>query len=317
MCQKQINDIANTAQLESFRKKHEEWRLCLNGDDVHSIWRQQSSLLWDYALFQTINELRKESDRNLTKETGFNASVLRLFDAGFVVTQATGIRRLMDKQWPDPLKRVISLKALVDDITENRELLTREIYLACHAWPYDPSPAKQRFFDSITSSGQKFSYVGMDTRGSEAWAASEEAHKRFDKLSETLPTARAREDVVSPKWFDVLKDKIKICEDICTFTDKFIAHAADPTSRTEKDADQVKLTLDRLGECHQAMIQVANFIGGPLLQDTACVGLPTPQFNHLENLDKAWLGKGELSKAQDYWKKQADQIEKWTMASLL
>ena len=243
--------------------------------------------------------------------------VLRLFDAGFAVTQAIGIRRLTDSQSKNnPLKRVISMKALVGDIRENRTLLVREVYLACHEWPYDPAPAKQRFFDSVASSGQEFSYVGMDTRGSEAWADSESAHEHFDKLSEISPAARSREDLVSLKWFDLLDSKIKICEDVCVFADKFIAHAADPTSRSEKNADQIKVTLNKLGECHQALLQVAGFIGGSLLQDALGGGLPTPQFNHLENLDKAWLGKADLNKAREYWNQQADQIEKWTATSL-
>ena len=317
MCPKPTSDVVDTIRLENFLKKHEEWRSCLNGDDLHSIWRQQSSLLWDFALFQTINELRKEADKNPTKETGFNIPVLRLFDAGFAVTQAIGIRRLVDSQSKNnPLKRVISLKALVDDIKENQGLLVREVYLACHEWPYDPTPAKQRFLDGMASSGQKSSYVGMDTQGSEAWAASESAHERFDKLSETSPTARSREDAVSPKWFDLLDSKIKICEEVRVLTDKFIAHASDPISRTEKNADQIKITLNKLAECHQALLQIASFIGGPLLQDAMSGGLPTPQFNHLENFDKAWVGEGCLNKAREYWNRQTDQIEEWTTASL-
>ena len=196
----------------------------MNGDDLHSIWRQQSSLLWDYALFLTINELRKEAGQNPTKGVGFNAAVLRLFDTGFAVAQVTGIRRLTEKQWKDPLKRVISLRSLVDDIRDNRILLTREIYLAYRDLPFDPASAKQRFFDRIAASGQT-SYVGGDTVGPEAWNDSELAHERFDKLSEAIPTAHSREDLVSLKWFDLLDSKIRSCEDVCVFTDKFIAHA--------------------------------------------------------------------------------------------
>src|SRR5208337_5473286 len=94
MCQKQTSDVVDAVRLEQFKKKHEAWRSCLSGDDLHSIWRQQSSLLWDYALFLTINELRKDAGQNPLKGVGFNAPVLRLFDAGFAVIQVIGIRRL-------------------------------------------------------------------------------------------------------------------------------------------------------------------------------------------------------------------------------
>jgi len=317
MCQKQTSDVVDAVRLEQFKKKHEAWRSCLSGDDLHSIWRQQSSLLWDYALFLTINELRKDAGQNPLKGVGFNAPVLRLFDAGFAVIQVIGIRRLTEKQPKNLLKRIISLRALVDDVRENQQLLTREVYLGCRELPFDPGPAKKRFFDTVASSEQKFCYEGMDTRGSEAWAESESAHVRFDKLSKTSATSRSREDLVSPKWFDLLDSKISGCEDVCVFTDKFIAHAADPTSRTEKDADQIKVTLNRLGECHQAMLQVVDFIGGPLLQDSMGAGLPTPQFNDLENLDKAWMREDDLKQAREHWQRFADEIEKWKEASLI
>jgi len=324
MCRNQTYDVVDTVRLEKFLAKHKEWCLCLNGDDLHSIWRQQSSLLWDYALFLTINELRKEAGLNPPKGVGFNAPALRLFDAGFAVIQVIGIRRLTEKQWKNkktnqiiPARGVISLRALVDDVRENRELLTREVYLGCRELPFDPAQAKKRFFDRIAFSEQKFFYEGGDTKGSEAWAESESAHERFDKLSEKSVTSRSREDLVSPKWFDLLDSKIEGCEDVCVFTDKFIAHAADPTSRTEKSADQIKVTLNRLGECHQAMLQVADFIGGSLLQDSTGAGLPTPQFNFFENLDKAWAREDDLEKTRAHWQRLADEIDKWRAVSLL
>lgn len=313
MCQQQSNDVVNLARLKKFREKHAEWRSSLNGDDLHSIWKQQSSLLWDYALFLTINEFRKDADRNPTGPIGFNIPVLRLFDSGFAITQSIGIRRLTDPQHEKPTKRVISLKALVDDIRKNREILTRETYLACHNLPFDPAPSKQRFFDNIVSSGQKFSYVGGDTKGPEAWQSSELAHEAFDRLSEITSTSRSRDDLVSLNCFDVLNGKIESCKEIRVVVDKFIAHAADPLSRTEKSADQIKVTLDRLGECHKAMFQVANSIGCTLLQDSiSTTGLPTPQFNLFENLDKAWIEAASLGNAQEYWTRHADQIASWS-----
>lgn len=243
--------------------------------------------------------------------------MLRLFDAGFAVIQAAGIRRLTETQPKDPLKRVISLRALVGDIRGNRELLTREVYLGCHELPFDPEPAKQSFFDRSANSGQKFVIEGAETKGPEAWAESERAHERFDKLSETLPASRSRDDLVSLKWFDLLDSKIKSCEDVCVLTNKFIAHAADPASRAGLTEQQTKVSLSRLAECHQAMLQVAGFIGGPLLQDSMSAGLPVPQFDPLENLDKQWMSEDSLKRAREHWQRLADDIEKWREASLI
>jgi hypothetical protein len=322
MFQKQTIDVVDAMRLEQFRKKREEWLSCLNGDDLHSIWKQQSSLLWDYALFQTVRELRKEALANSTTGIGFNEPVFRLFEAGFAVIQATGIRRLTEKQWKDksgrviPSKRVISLGALVDDIRENRELLTREVYLGCHELPFDPSPSKLRCFDRIAASGQKL-YKGVDTKGPEAWRVSERAHELFDKLSEKTRASRSRNDPVSLKWFVLMATKIKSCEDVCVLTDKFIAHAADPVSRAGLKDEETTLSLSRLAECHQAMLRVAGFIGGQLLQDSMGASLPVSQFDQLENLDKAWVSATGLEKAREHWQRHADAIEKWAAASLM
>jgi hypothetical protein len=62
-----MSDVVNTMRREQFQKKHNEWIAWLHGDDPHSIWQQITSLLWDYALFQTINELCKEAAQNPSK----------------------------------------------------------------------------------------------------------------------------------------------------------------------------------------------------------------------------------------------------------
>lgn len=310
--------------LEQFKKKREEWLASLNGGDIHSIWKQQTSLLWDYALFQTIRAIRKEALAHPAAGIGFNEPVLRLFEAGFAVIQATGIRRLAERQWKDrntgqvkQSKRIISLRALVDEIQENRELLTREIYLGLHGLPFDPAPAKQRHFNSIAASGHKFVFEGWDTKGPKAWAESKRAHERFDKLSEKTAASRSSDDRVSPKWFAKMIARIEDCKGVCVVADKFIAHAADPVNRAGLKNEQTTLTLSQLAKCHQAMLQVAGFIAGPLLQDSMSAGLPVPQFDPLENLDKAWVSTSGLQKAREHWHRHADEIKKWTAAPLL
>jgi hypothetical protein len=91
--------------------------------------------------------------------------------------------------------------------------------------------------------------------------------------------------------FDLMNTKIKSCEDVCILTDKFIAHAADPVSRAGLKAEQTTLSLSRLAECHQGMLQVAGFIGGPLLQDSTSAGLPVPQFDLPTRESRQSVGK--------------------------
>ena len=51
-------DISDKAKGESFRQMRMKWVRWLHGEDPHSISRQISSILWDYALFISVNELR-------------------------------------------------------------------------------------------------------------------------------------------------------------------------------------------------------------------------------------------------------------------
>ena len=247
------------------------------------------------------------------KETGFNEPVFRLLEAGFAATQAVGIRRLTEKQFPNESRRVNSLKALVDDIRANRELLTREAYLACRDLPYDPAPVKDNFFKSLIASGQFNSYIGLDTSGPEAWAESERTHKQFDELSES---GRSAETLISLKWFDLLDSKIKSCNDIGEFTNKFVAHAAHPVGRATLTETQMQVTINQLKACHQAIIEVIAFIGFRILQDAVAVSVPTSQFDVLQNLEKRWIAEGEIEKARNIWDKHVMDIENWASTKL-
>src|SRR4030042_4576533 len=89
-------DILDKGKGESFREMRMKWIDWLHGEDPHSISQQISSLLWDYALFIAVNELRRIADEEPEKEVGINGPVIHLFDAGFATIQAIVIRRLIE-----------------------------------------------------------------------------------------------------------------------------------------------------------------------------------------------------------------------------
>lgn len=299
-------DVVDVARFEQFRKKRLEWLSWLNGDDPHSIWRQISALLWDYVLFLTLNDLRNDAAQSQAEGVGFNEPVLRLFDAGFVATQATGIRRLADKR-----NDVISLQRLVDDMGRNRKLMTREGYLACHGLPYDFRLLKDEHFKNLAATQRGCFFEGLDTKGPNAWHEAERAHDRFDKLSTTSPSRRSRTDTVSTKCVNSLQSKIGSCRDVWKFTTKFIAHAADPSSRTGLSSNPKGVKLGQLSACHKALFRVAAFVGVRLLQNTMSASVPTPQFDPLQNLDKRWIAPNSQERARDCWDRHFDAIKHW------
>lgn len=209
-------DILDKGKGEAFRKKRLQWMEWLSGEDPHSISRQIYSMLWDHALFLTVNELRKMAATEPENGVGFNGPVIRFFDAGFVTTQATTIRRPIEKPRADPKWAVISLRRVLKDIEENLDLMTRENYVCHDGLPYDYGSAHQKWLSSlpVTKSGSG-SHVGfLPTQGPDAWPTAERVHKNFDVLAQVNPKNRTREDHIKIEVLEQLETKIKKCENI-------------------------------------------------------------------------------------------------------
>ena len=302
-------DVVDKDRLSHFRKKRAEWVGWLRGDEPHSIWRQITSLLWDFVLYQTVIDLRNDALEHPTPRVGFNAAVARLFDVGFAVTQATAIRRLTDRQPRDPRRGIISVRRLVADIKSHRDLMTREVYVAFDGLPYDAEPLKRAWFDKALSTGMGTS--ALPTTGPDAWGISELVHKNFDRLTRTAAHPRSRDDLISFEWFDWLDSLLDTCNDVRKFTDKFIAHAAEAASRVSLTPAQTGVTMERLNECHHVVYRVAAFVYGPLLWEGSYGAVPVPQYDHLEHLDKGWISEGQGVKAREFWDRNLELIERW------
>lgn len=303
-------DIQDKEKGEEFREKRLEWINWLE-KDINSIFRQITSMVWDYALFRIVNKLREWASKQPDENVSFNNSVLRLFDVGFVTTQAVAIRRLIDKR-----KDVISLYALLEDIEKNIDLLTRENYVCYDGLPYDYESVRQEEVGKLIFkkgvSGVRF----VANEGPEGWAPSERTHKYFDELSGVNPKKQKREkdDQVKIDILKFLEKQINECKEIKNITryvNKFIAHSATPESRAGLTQEQMEITLNQLEICYKTIWQVAGYISSQLLFESGISGLPTPQFDHLENLDKSWATPAILKKAHEEWRKIEEEIEEW------
>jgi hypothetical protein len=306
-------DILDKGKGESFRQKRLVWMEWLSGKDPHSISRQIYSMLWEYALFCVVNELREIAATEPENGVSFNDPVIRLFDAGFVTTQAIAIRRLIEKPKSDPKWAVISLRSILKDIKENTNLITRENYVCYDGLPYDHEAAYRQCLSTLPSDSGS---VYLPTKGPNAWATSELAHKNFDKLSGVEAKNRKRTDVIRADVFVFLESQIETCKDIKKYVDKFVAHASAPETRKELSDAQRGITLDHLKAYHKTIYQVAGFISNKLLDGSNLGGLPVPQFDHLENLDKSWTTPQNLNRAHQKWDEYAKEVSTWDSASL-
>jgi hypothetical protein len=309
-------DIQDKQSAEQFRCKRAQWIEWLSGKDRHSLLNQIYSLLWDDALFRTVNELRRVAAETPNADVGFNTAVVRLFDAGFATTQATAIRRLTEKPKSSPKLAVISLRRVLLDIQENLHLVTRENYVAYDGLPYDPSIARQKWQKERMAKGDLSPSGTLDTKGREAWHTSELVHRNFDKLSKVKSDQRQRADLIREEWFDYLEQELGVCDDIRKYVDKFIAHGADLQTRQNLSDSQKGISLERLETCHKAIYQVASFTYGPLLWEGTAGGLPVPQYDHLANLDKKWVSPAHLKRAYEVWDQMDTKVREWESESL-
>jgi len=297
-------DVMCKEQLRQFRVLKLKWLFWFRDDEHHAISKQIDSLLADYALFRTLNDLRLKAAKAKPQCIGFNVPTLALLDSGFVAKQAMGIRRLIDKS-----DDAVSLKRLLDDIKQNRGLITREVYVANDGLPYDYACVEDAYYaEKIKEHGKDYC-EGVETTGPKAWTVAKRNHKFFDKLSQTSNNQRNRDDILPEQWFDNLSNKLGICYDIQKFADKFIAHPANSSSRTKLSDGQKIITLNKLAKCHQAIVAVANEVSRWILGEASSWSVPQPSF---KNLDKGWVTEGALDNVSELWDKHMVEIEKWS-----
>ena len=120
-----------------------------------------------------MNELRRIAFTEPSESVAFNGSVINLFDAGFVVTQATAIRRLIEKSKSDPKLAVISLRSVLADIEESRHLITRENCVCLDGLPYDYETVSQQWVSALPSNSDGVHVRWLPTSGPTAWHMSE------------------------------------------------------------------------------------------------------------------------------------------------
>jgi len=285
-------DVHDKEALAIFRVKRANWNNWLFEDSL-SISNQITHMLWKDAIYRTFNEARRLTiNRESESESlGFNGPLLHLLDEGFLVSQVMAIRRLTDRNFYDLKKGVLSVLRLIDDVSDNIDIFTRENYVS-----YD---------------GSKYEGVSLEIDGIDKWRPWKKKHENFDTLSSVLPQNRSRADRVNKSVFIKLNKELKICENLRTYANKFIAHASDPIGRLKLTENQKKVTLDKLDQCYKAIIRVSSFIGAIVLYEHELGRVPTPQYNHLENIEKPMVSQDDLKNLHNYWNKRVEEVIHW------
>ncbi len=284
------------------KKKFEEWREWLWGEDTHSIRRQILNMIWDAAVFRSINEARKYPETDEDGQPQLNKMVHGFINHSFFQMQALAIRRLLDRETRKGKYSVFSLYRLVHDMEQNSELLTRENILAALGYPYEYEKGLEDYYRARMKGKQPdhMKYVH-----------SKSIHGSIDSLAGVPSDQRSPDDSVRAELIEWLKGRLEGCREIADYVNKFVAHAATPESRAVIDADELQITLGKLLDAHKLICETAQLIGLGLLYHSFGNFLVTPAYDQFEHFEKPWAPESALSELNNHWQEYYKETMSW------
>jgi hypothetical protein len=268
-------DVRDKERLAVYRYFRRKWIEMLNGDDAHAIASQMSALLSRDLEFRTIIHARDLCKGDSLPQNGM---VHNFIDLGFFANQSLAIRRLTEPYNGAREKAVYSLPRLISEIGEQRGVITRELYVCVDGDPYD-------FKDGTMHTVCR--------------------HRTFDELSGVAPDARTRDDKISADVFNGLRARLKSSDVFRTYTNKALAHAADPATRREK----VGFSLQDLDNAYQDLAWVTNQLSARVLYDAGHKFLPCFVCNVLEHIDNPICPPSKVEELRQYWSTRQKEIE--------
>ena len=288
--------------MGELENKFEEWEGWIFGGDIHSLRNQISNMIWDAAVFLTINEARKYAPTNDKGDPQLNDATHGLINRCFFRTQVSMIRSILDRRTD-----VVSLWHLIVDMESNRKLLTRENILAAHGYPYDFKKKRAELNQIRLQKGSD----GVKGKDLINCAHSKQMHKNIDFIAGISPSERKPNDTFRREVFEWLQERLSGLKIICDYVNKFLAHSATPESRASIKADEIKPTLGRVLDAHKVICETAEFVSMKILNQGFGNFLAIPQYDQLKYFDKPWVSEDALKKLDSFWNQYDKETRKW------
>ena len=317
--------MSRPGDSQALGKRWKLWHECLLGSDPNSVINQLYSLVWNAAAYRTINEARKLSPPAPEGGVALNGLMHNLLDHCFWDSQVIAVRRLVEANFPlskdeDKNKSVFSLGALLKDMRANADLLTRANIFAMQGLDYDAEDTARkedalcrRMFDS----GEQYVCIPRECDPDQVVRL----HARVDKLANANHSVRSPDDKVDPAIFDRLKKRMKSAsDDIVTFATKYRAHAATPASRESAQAQDVSVSLKKLGAAHECLCRIHQFLTVQFFDTEQHSYLARPNYDPLKYADRPLVTPEITEQVRKFWDGQHSQAENcrpWTIAELL
>ena len=283
------------------------WKNCVKGDDQNAIFRQLTMMIWDTAIYRVIIEGRKAKLRQNAQNPEFNVPLHAFIDRNYFQAQSATIRRLVDPGFKLTGEfGVYSLGALIRDVGNYRNELTRKAFLYFRKMPYDYSEIQQKQSEYIKkySLGNGFVQIPEEY----IWEPIEETHRIFDRLCGVKPDQRSPNDQIDPQVFSRLLDRLVECQQITKYVDKFIAHSAIPESRY--GFPERGITLYQLWNTQRILYEVAGFLNLILFFEYRMV-LPHENSTFYEYLEKSLFEEDEIFLVHEVLQNYREETDKW------
>lgn len=230
----------------------------------NTIWHQCTEMMNNEFMFQALFLAGRKAaaQPDFHSYLAANAPLYRYLLDGYLSFQYLAIRRLTDHYDPakdkKQVKGVSSLSRLIDDMAAHSPLITRNAFVCVDGLPYDYTEALERekaeALAAIRQHSEGDGWLGEPGIG----AKSLQRHVVFDRLSGVAEDHRQPTDTIAPDYWQQCRDALAEPElsRIKNFVDKYLAHAADESSRATLDDEDKKQSMQRIHHAQQCLIDL-------------------------------------------------------------
>lgn len=309
---------AAKGDVEELKAARARWKDWLDGDPLHSINHQLSTLFWQDAIFRLFNHARKLADPGVGA-AAISPILAPALDQGYLDGMIIGVTKLVEWSNPKhPKKGVISLRRLMDDVKAHRHLITRRNYLAVEGYPYDYAQLMHAEIAAVASTTDEGGVISLRGGGDPAsdWMGSERAHNQFDRLSGKAAENRHPDDEIRPEILSRLSKALddNVITGVKTTRNKITAHAADQESRGAKQGRR-GMSLDEVSHALQLLIGVRQVVQALIMNDSWRAGAtPVPQYDLLQFLDKPFVAPENMPEMRKFWDGYNKEQDAWLHA---
>ena len=230
--------------------------------------------------------------------------VAHLLSSGYFSSQVLATRRLLEpsnKNKKASNKDIISLRRLIDDVRENRDLITREVYVSFDGTAYAPELPELEI-PGLQPADSPFS----------EWNRSRVRQGRFDKLSKVSPENRARDNQIDESVFSKMDNWINSsgASKLITLSHKYLAHAAEQSSISA--AIPKGLSFAEVEGIQKAVVQSMRVIYDIILSSgTSSEVVPMVPLGFFGNV---WNGESLIestTRMNKQWDEMAEERNQW------